>query len=125
MSLPFRLVLRLPPKELSPNARPHWAAKARATKAYRELAWAVTKDALGRSKPMWNEATARATFYFAKAGRRDRGNMQAMLKPAFDGMVDAGLMVDDENLVELPPVKMVDAKRPRVEIEVWEGVTSG
>lgn len=117
----LRVVLRLPPKELSPNARPHRMAKAAATKLYRQLAWATAREALGRSRPKWTEATARVTFYFARPGRRDRDNLISSLKSAFDGLVDAGLLVDDENLIVLPPKREVDASRPRVEIEVWEG----
>ena len=40
------ITLPLPPKELSPNARPHWAVKARAIKSYRLLAALICRGEL-------------------------------------------------------------------------------
>ena len=43
---------------------------------------------------------------------------EAMLKSAFDGMVDAGLMVNDSGLDHKRATFAVDAARPRVEITI-------
>lgn len=116
----MRLVLDLPPRELSPNSRTHWAKKARAVKYYRTLAMVVARNAVGRRGPGWERAEARATFYVPDKRRRDPTNLSASLKAAWDGFVDAGVLTDDQYLIEHPPVIVVDKERPRVEIEISE-----
>ena len=113
------VVLSLPPAGLSPNSRLHWAAKARLTRAYRELAHAATRAA-GGWKRHWPRAIATARFFFRTPRRRDEDNARASLKAAFDGMVDAGLLVGDTaaHLTHGRPVMAVDPGNPRVEIEV-------
>ena len=113
----FVFVLPLPPKELSPNARVHWAAKAKATKRYRIMSWAEAAEQDG-GIARWKHATAQATFFFKVNRRRDRDNLLASLKPAFDGFVDAGVLADDAGLIHLPVEIDVDRENPRVEIAV-------
>jgi len=45
------VTLRLPPKELSPNARVHWKKKATATRQYREAAYLLALPSRPR-RPM-------------------------------------------------------------------------
>ena len=113
------VVLSLPPRGLSPNARLNWADKARLTRGYRELAHAATRAA-GGWKRQWPRAIATARFFFRTPRRRDEDNARASLKAAFDGMVDAGLLVGDTaaHLTHGRPVMAVDPGNPRVEIEV-------
>ena len=50
---PVHVILPWPPAILSPNTRPHWAARARAVKAYRRAcAW----QAFGQTTPEQREA---------------------------------------------------------------------
>lgn len=117
------ITLPLPAPALSPNARVHRMAKAAAVRKYREYAWAVTLEALGRrAPPLWKRARAEVTFYFPQDRRRDRDNFRAMLKAAWDGIVDAHLLADDKGLIVSTPVFKIDKDRPRVEITV-EGAT--
>lgn len=123
----YTITLPLPPKELSPNARVHWAAKARAVKGYREYAWAEAKRLIGRdAAPKWKNATAQATFHFLTFARRDKDNFQAMLKPAFDGIRDAGIIDDDcggegsSGFTPLPPIFAPVKDREGVVIEIKE-----
>ena len=116
----MRLVLDLPPRALSPNLRVHWAQKAKAAKYYRTLAMVVARNAVGRAGPEWERAEVRTTFYFPDRRRRDRDNHMAMLKPAWDGLVDARVLTDDQHLIQHPPTMAVDKARPRVEIELTE-----
>ena len=44
--------------------------------------------------------------------------MQASLKAAYDGLVDAHLLADDSGITHLPAFVAKDAKQPRVEITV-------
>ena len=115
----LKVVLPLPPKELSPNARVHWGRKARAVKRYRLVASAATEGALveaGRPDAAW-EATSLQIFLFNRTRhRRDPDNLLAAMKSAFDGIADA-LGVDDARWIHLPPVQEKDPD-PRVEIRV-------
>lgn len=91
-------------------------AKARAAASYRRLA-KQSAEAQGVEET-WLRATVRATFYHRQRRRRDDVNHLAMLKPAYDGLVDAGLLEDDdaEHLATLTPSFAVDREVPRVEL---------
>lgn len=81
-----------PPAALSPNARPHWAAKARAAKTYRATCFWVTKEA-GLLRPAGG-AILLLTFCPPDKRRRDDDNLIAMFKAGRDGIAQA-LGVDD------------------------------
>ena len=63
------VTLPLPPRELSPNARVHWAARARTTRRYREAAYLVALPSRPR-RPM-QVARVTARFFFRTRRRRD------------------------------------------------------
>ena len=114
------VTISLPPKALTPNARPHWAAKAKAVQAYRGEAKLVARGAIREAgldvPPGWgDEIMVRATFWFRVNRRRDRDNAQASLKAALDGIAEA-LGVDDSRFVIAPATLLVDATGPRVEV---------
>lgn len=115
------LVIRLPLPypTLQPNARVHWATRARDVQRYRKQAWAVAFSISKGAKARWPRATAQATFHFSTRRRRDRDNLLASLKAAFDGLVDAGVIADDSGLTHLPVIVAVDGGgEPRVEISI-------
>lgn len=117
----IRLTLPLPDKALSPNARVHWAKKARAAKAARRAAWLMATKVLREARqkpPMWERATASVVILWPTAHRRDVDNAAASLKAYWDGLADAGVVANDSGLVPEPPVFLVDRRRPRVEITV-------
>lgn len=116
----IRLTLPLPDRKLSPNARPHWAPKAKATKHARRLAWAYARIATNAKPTRWEMAEARAVFYFPTAHRRDRDNAAASLKAYWDGIADAGVVENDAGLIHWPPEMKVDRENPRVEITITE-----
>lgn len=117
------IILPLPPSILSPN-RPQFTpggrmARAAAAKRYKRLAGeAVLAD--GISTGPWERATIQAAFYHKQTRRRDDVNHLAMLKPAYDGLVAAGLLADDdsEHLTTLPATFAVDRECSRVELTV-------
>ena len=119
MSESVTITMGLPPKALHPNARPHHHEKARATKAYRRAAYLRTVAAGVESGP-WERATVSATFYHRVSRRRDDVNFLAAMKPAYDGLVDAGLLEDDdsEHLTTLPASFQIDTETPRVELRI-------
>jgi len=98
------LSLPLPPKECSPNWRGHWAAKARAVKTYRHTAACTALSLIRLPAPNWERAAVQATFHFRDARRRDKDNLLAALKPAFDGLADAGIIANDSGLTHLPVI---------------------
>ena len=120
-SAPVRLVLPLPPKELSPNARVHWRVKAASTKQTRLLAHSIaagTLIAARRKAPGWKRAEVQITYSAKRRRWPDPDNLLASMKASIDGMTDAGLFADDRGLVHLPPVLALDRKSPRVEITI-------
>lgn len=114
----IKIVLPLPFKELSPNARCHWAAKAKSVKNYRLIAWGQSKLELPKRHKPWMEAEAQATFYHKSSRKRDRDNALASLKSAFDGIADAKVIRDDSGLTHKPVVFAVDKSNPRVVIVI-------
>jgi len=117
------LVLPLPSGLLSPN-RPVVSlrgrfARAAASKKLKRLAVEAVKSAQVESGP-WPLASVSATFYHARDGRRDPDNFMAMLKAAYDGLKEAGLIVDDDwrHLRREEPQFRIDKTSPRVELVV-------
>ncbi|KKN20457.1 hypothetical protein LCGC14_0935380 [marine sediment metagenome] len=90
------LVLAWLLKELSPNARCHWSTKAGLVQQYRLHAKIVARQHLGfRPLTLRPPVHAVVTFLMPDRRRRDRDNMLAAFKPAWDGFQDAGLIEDD------------------------------
>ena len=87
------ITLSWPPRVLHPNARPHWAAKARAAKAYRSAAGWATK-ASGTRVEGKGAIDLCISFYPPDNRRRDLDNMLSNCKSLLDGIADA-LGVDD------------------------------
>lgn len=123
MSESVLVVLPLPSGLLSPN---HTTGsfggrmqKAAAIKAYRAKARAVAEELDVETGPWWR-ATVAVAFFHARKNRRDDVNHLASLKPAYDGLVDAGLLEDDdsESLTTLGCTFAIDKKAPRVELLV-------
>ena len=115
------VTLNLPPSELSPNVRKGKVTRKKmsAVRAYRKYAGSMfTASGIA---PWWpaGVATVRARFYHPVRRKRDRDNAAAMLKPAWDGLQDAGIVRDDFRLFQLVPELGIDKKNPRVEIDLW------
>lgn len=109
----------IPPRSLSPNGRAHWHAKGRAKRVQRDTSRLAALAAMGRNpQPRWHEATSKVTWYAKAARWPDADNAMGSLKAAIDGLVDAGVLIDDDRLTWLPIDRRKDAKRPRVEITV-------
>jgi hypothetical protein len=93
--------------------------KAAATKKYRRLSRRAV-EAEGIETCPWERAEGRAAFFHAQKRRRDGPNYNASLKAAIDGLVDAGLLSDDdhEHFALLPPRFEIDKEHPRVELTI-------
>jgi crossover junction endodeoxyribonuclease RusA len=93
MTRDYLLRLSWPSRHLSPNARVHWAARAKAVKAYREEARYVAQSA-GCRVLGCDGLDLAITFYPPRRGRHDLDNLLARMKAAIDGIADAS-GVDD------------------------------
>ena len=117
------IVLPLPNRVLSPNcpvaSHRTRMMKARATKAYRAKAEEEAIQQRVETGP-WKRAQARLTFYWKDKRRRDIRNAESMMKAAYDGIVDAGVLADDsyDVLTHQPTVFEHDPECPRVEIVI-------
>lgn len=131
----MRLTLEvpLPPNELRPNGRAHWAAKARKTKKARQQGRDAAEQAHrhslnGAGSPItmdpgfgvWKKARVRATFYVKdrRGLKQDGDNANASIKAYVDGIADYGIVENDRDFTLLPPRFEIDAANPRVVIEV-------
>ena len=88
------LTLPWPPRDLSPNARVHYMALAKAKKAYRAAcAWTAKEQGLKRM----DAQRLHLTLTFVPPNRRahDLDNCLASIKAGLDGLADV-LGVDDK-----------------------------
>lgn len=87
------ITLSWPPVQLSPNSRQHWAALARAKKAYRQAcAWEALAQGVRRIDAERLEVAF--VFYPPTKRRIDMDNCIARMKAGIDGLADV-LGVDD------------------------------
>lgn len=110
----MKITLPWPPKELSPNARSHWAKKAKFVKAYRQECFVIARNAglvatWGGPIHLW------VTFYPPDRRRRDDDNVYASFKAARDALADA--MGVDDNRFRYRPF-LHDEVRPGGEVVV-------
>jgi len=101
------VILPWPPKDLSPNARAHWRAKAPVTAAYKRACWALAVEAGLRAPEDVDSDSQRLhlwlEFYPPDRRARDDDNMIASFKAGRDGLAQA-LGVDDKRFVCHPVV---------------------
>ena len=123
----FAVELPLPPKDLSPNVRKHWAAKARATKKYRTAcAWAFTaaKPKGWKQRPIVIDVGYRCSANAPGYVAHDSQNAIASLKAAADGIVDAGIIpTDSHDWLEWGGVSLVTRKDDPAWKLLGDGVT--
>lgn len=117
------IILPLPAKVLQPNCTIGTIGgrfmKAAAIKRYRQLAKEAIEAECIETRP-WREVSVQAMFFFGTNRRRDQDNAMGSLKAAYDGIVDAGLVIDDdyEHMKRKPPIFQIDHNFPRVELTI-------
>jgi len=107
-----------PPKEVRSNWRGHYMTKARAMKKYRHISCLAAKSAMGGRVLGWVKASVHITAHFPTARHMDPSNIIDALKAAFDGLEDAGVIVNDNNLWPERPVILTKQTNPRVELRI-------
>lgn len=117
------IVLPLPAKVLSPNCAVATTggrfAKASATKRLRK----ITKEAVEAeciTTAPWGKVLVEVAFFHGTKRRRDRDNAMGSLKAVYDGIVDAGLVEDDdqEHMERAEPRLLVDRSCPRIMLDI-------
>lgn len=110
-----KITLPLPSAKLSPNARLHWAAKAKAVKQHRLTAKLIcSATGVGFESPV-RFASYHLHFFWPDNRRRDRDNATARCKAYLDGIADA--IGQDDSEWSFDGVRTdVDKGRPRLEI---------
>lgn len=116
----IRLELPPPDAKLHAHNSGHWRSKAGAVKALRELAALVAHQ--HRIGPTWERAGITYRFFFGDNRQRDAANCVQSMKPAVDGVVDAGLIAGDNwQRLQIDGVFCeIDRERPRTVLEIRE-----
>jgi len=117
------IVLPLPARVLSPNCPVGSIggrfARASASKRYRRLSRDAVLAECIETAP-WKKVAVQAAFYHRAKRRRDQDNAMASLKAAYDGIVDTGLVPDDdyEHMRREAPTFEIDREHPRVVLTI-------
>jgi crossover junction endodeoxyribonuclease RusA len=111
-----KITLPWPPKQLSPNARVHWAIKARIVKKYRADCYYLARQE-NVDLPKSEKIHLFVDFYQPDRRRRDQDNIEASMKAAYDGVADA-LLVNDSRFIIHPFVKDEIVKGGKVTITI-------
>ncbi len=112
------ITLPFPPAELSPNSRCGWRAKAAAVQAYRyECKVLCRQETNGMTMPQYTTATI--TFVLKDKRRHDWDNLLASFKAGIDGIVDAGLLPDDDVRSWSCSLRYEQGPKALVRVELW------
>ena len=107
----LELTIPAPCDWLNANERLHWAEKARRTRIWRHAAHgAVLSQHKGARFDVPVQITV--TVHKTRAGRYDVANYGATAKAIVDGLVDSGLLEDDDNTRVIGPDMRAGEKRP-------------
>lgn len=110
-------------RRLSPNARTHWAVKAKAAKACREFAFYATKKSGIRID--WDgDIHLWIDFYPPDKRNRDDDNLLSAFKAYRDGIADA-LGVDDKRFRSRPFVRDEVKKGGQIIVKITPGPDYG
>lgn len=113
------LYLPWPDKRLSPNARVHWTALARAKKDAKKWAYHCALEA-GLRNIDATKVSVRYTFSPPTLRRRDQDNLIASMKAAADGIAMAIGIDDSQWQIAVSPCGPVE-KNGMVKVDIeWE-----
>ena len=108
----------LPSFKVSPNARTHFRVRANLIydqrQEAREAAMVAAYDC-DLKEPI-TDAIVQIVRWNKTVRLTDPDNLIAQLKASFDGITDAGVWIDDLNVMYLPPLQRKDSTNPRVEL---------
>ena len=99
------------PLWLNANDRSHWTRRARLARQWRTLALFMARQA--QLPTGLEHAHITATIHKTRAGRWDAHNLTPTVKHAIDGLVDYGLLEDDDNTRLIGPDMRAGEPRPQ------------
>ena len=105
----------LPPSPNATRRDTHWTARARVDRLWRSEGRLGGLTAIGKGKPpRWQKVMLSITFFLPDKRRRDPSNLVGSegVKGLIDGLVDAGIIVDDNTnvIVEYGPFQFTYRK---------------
>lgn len=105
---------------LNANQRPHWTEARRLARYWRLLSATETRSAINRRT--WAplaaaDITCTVTFPPDRR-RRDPANWAPTAKALIDGLVDAGLLPDDDHTHVTGPDMRLDQGEPAIRLEI-------
>ena len=109
-----RIILPIPHADISPNARVHWAKKAKLASQHRRCGYVLCATQHDSNK---HEFSAyRLDFFWPDKRKRDKDNASARCKNYLDGIAD--YVGQDDSEWEFNGVRFMepDKLNPRVEI---------
>lgn len=80
---------------LNANDRTHWSKRVKLTRQYRQLTAAIARQ--HRLPQGLDSATVDVFVFKTRAGRYDPANLHPTVKACVDGLVDYGLLPDDDH----------------------------
>lgn len=89
------MTIRIDGRPPTPNARRHWRVTALDNETWKGAARVVALASIPVGWEPLERCTAEVTFLFPTKSRRDWDNAIASTKPQWDGIVAAGVIVDD------------------------------
>ena len=114
----------LPASLPSPNSRMVWQERARRVKQAREIAALAARSERNRldlDKAATPRTVQLTRIYSARHKIMDADNVTAAMKPAVDGLRDAGWLVDDTPAwLTLLPMEQEKGRLPGLRVEISE-----
>lgn len=118
------ITLPYPDRRLNAHSKTNRWQVREAAKVQRAAAKALALQALnGRPAPQWPRVSMVLDVWYPRNSGQDVLNTAQMVKPGIDGIVDAGIMVDDKHTVipaPRPQFRGYDKKNARIEITVTQ-----
>lgn len=91
----------------------HWAPRARVTADWRRLGCQTARRAWKGAPPIAVPVRVEVTFHRPDRRRYDVGNLALTSKATIDGLVDAGVLVDDDSAHVIGPDLRAGETGPR------------
>lgn len=109
-------------RTLNANGRPHWTYRRAVTREWRDDACQLAKAA---KVPRLDRARIRVDVLPHRAGRYDPNNVAPMSKAIVDGLVDAGVLDDDDaTRLDGPDHRPGPITRPDGPALLWRNTTT-
>ena len=124
MSNPLVIDLPWPPRELSPNARVHWAKKSTVARRYRRICWSLTLQAMNTAGMTGSSISGPVNFglefYPPSRRRMDDDNLVASFKAGRDGISDALQLADSNFRLTIQVMHDEPVKGGLVRVEITQ-----